>query len=173
MVRRKKRQSILLDFLHLKPSVVSAGSGKMQELILKERRMSEFTDEQVETSFQKWEESGKLKSDILGHSYKPKVPRPPLKGLSDVKGCIADKEQTRIYHCIQYTQLRPVPDAQIPESLRDAEQQAQAAAEQRAARKGKRWAALSSLVAKPSVRSFMRQKQALYTKEATSFTGLA
>ncbi|XP_077192202.1 EF-hand calcium-binding domain-containing protein 8 isoform X2 [Paroedura picta] len=168
---QRREHSMLMDFLHMKTSRTGSAAGKMQELIQKETRMAQFSDDQIETAFRKWEDSGKMKSDILGHAYKQKVPRPLLKQLPDMKDCVANKDQPRIYHCIQYTDLQDVSPPPVPDILKEA-QLLQALAEQRAMRRTKRWTALSGFVTKPSVKSFMLRKQALYAKEVSQASGL-
>lgn len=57
--QQKRQQSLLMDFLHVKPGTSGDAASKMHDLILKETRMAHYTDEQVEATFQKWEEFGK------------------------------------------------------------------------------------------------------------------
>nr|XP_056700915.1 EF-hand calcium-binding domain-containing protein 8 [Euleptes europaea] len=169
---QKREQSMLMDFLHMKSSGASPAAGRMQELLQKETRIIQYSDGQIEAAFRKWEDSGKMKSDILGHAYKQKVPRPLLKELPVMKKCLASKEQARIYHCIQYTDLQQVPPTQIPESLKEA-QMIQGLSDLRASKKAKRWTALKGFVTKPTVKSFMLRKQALYTKDISPAAGPA
>ncbi|XP_015281661.1 PREDICTED: EF-hand calcium-binding domain-containing protein 8 [Gekko japonicus] len=54
---QKREQSMLMDFLHMSTSsaVSGAGAGKMQDLIQKETRMTQFSEDQIEASFRKGE----------------------------------------------------------------------------------------------------------------------
>nr|XP_020663498.1 EF-hand calcium-binding domain-containing protein 8 [Pogona vitticeps] len=162
--QQKRQQSMLMDFLHVKPGLARKAANKMRELISKETRMAKYTDEQIEASFQKWEESGKQKSDILGRAYKQKVHRPLLKQLPEVKAYVANKDQPRIYHCIQYTDLHPVVAPHIPDILAES-QQAQAAGEHRAGRKGKGWSTIAGTVIKPTLKYYLIRKKARHLKE--------
>ncbi|XP_066480842.1 EF-hand calcium-binding domain-containing protein 8 [Tiliqua scincoides] len=161
--QQKRQQSMLMDFLNVKTALSGDAASKMQELIHKETRMANYTDEQIEATFQKWEESGKKTSHILGRAYKQKVRRPLLKQLPEMKAHVANKDETRIYHCVQYTDLQLLASPHIPEILMEA-QQNQATVEQRTVKKGKRWMTLSGFV-KPTLKSYMRRKQVEHTKE--------
>ncbi|XP_039174847.1 EF-hand calcium-binding domain-containing protein 8 [Crotalus tigris] len=160
--QQRRQQSLLMDLLSPKSSLSIEGVERMQDLIQKETRMTQYNDDQIEASFQKWEESGK-KSDILGHSYKQKGRRPLLKQLPEVKASVANKDQPRIYHCIQYTDLHPLISPQIPDVLAEA-QQMQALADIKGFRKGKRWMALTGVM-KPNLKNMMLRRNALLTKD--------
>ncbi|XP_063000291.1 EF-hand calcium-binding domain-containing protein 8 [Elgaria multicarinata webbii] len=162
--QQKRQQSLLMDFLHVKSSLNEDAASRMQELIQKETRIAQFTDDQIEAAFQKWEESGKQKSDILGRAYKQKVPRPLLKQLPEMKASVSCKDQPRIYHCIQYTDLHPMIQLHVPEILAEL-QQVQAATELRNAKKSRKWSTLTGLLIKPTLKSYMMRKHAQYTKE--------
>lgn len=71
--------------------------------------------------------------------------------------------QTRIYHCIQYTELHALAAPYIPESLRDA-QQNQTMVEQRTTKKVKKWNTISGVV-KPTLKSYMQRKNTEHIKE--------
>ncbi|KAM6458028.1 EF-hand calcium-binding domain-containing protein 8 [Liasis olivaceus] len=160
--QQRRQQSSMMEFLSEKSSFDFDAVGKMQDLIHRETRMAQYSEEQIEASFQKWEESGK-KSDILGHAYKQKGRRPLLKQLPEVRASVANKDQPRIYHCIQYTDLHPMVNPRIPDVLVEA-QQMQALAEIRGIRKGKRWMALSGIM-KPTMKNLMSRRNALVIKE--------
>ncbi|KAF7248707.1 WD repeat-containing protein on Y chromosome [Varanus komodoensis] len=162
--QQKRQQSLLMDFLHVGSSLSSDAASRMQEMIQKETRMAQFSEEQVEAAFQKWEESGKQASEILGHSYKPKVPRPLLKQLPEMKAYVGCRDQPRIYHCIQYTDLQPMVQPHVPDILAES-QQVPAPAEQRTAKRTRRWSAFTGLIIKPTLKSYMMRKHALYIKE--------
>ncbi|XP_063154446.1 EF-hand calcium-binding domain-containing protein 8 [Candoia aspera] len=161
--QQRREHSLMMELLKEKSSLSFDAVGRMQDLISKDTRMTQYSEEQIEASFQKWEESGKKKSDILGHAYKPKGRRPLLKQLPEVKASVANKDQPRIYHCIQYTDLHPVVNPQIPEVLAEA-QQMQALADIRGLRKGKRWMAVSGVL-KPTLKNLLVRRNALLTKE--------
>ncbi|XP_061486173.1 WD repeat-containing protein on Y chromosome-like isoform X2 [Rhineura floridana] len=57
--QQKRQQCLLMDFLHVKSSLAGGAASKMHEMIQKETRIAQYTDDQIEASFQKWEESGK------------------------------------------------------------------------------------------------------------------
>ncbi|XP_070604832.1 EF-hand calcium-binding domain-containing protein 8 [Erythrolamprus reginae] len=160
--QQRKQQSLLMDLLSPKSTLSIDAVEKMQDLINRETRMSLHNDDQIEASFQRWEESGK-KSDILGLAYKQKARRPLLKQLPEVKASVANKDQARIYHCIQYTDLHPLISPQIPDVLAEA-QQMQALADIKGMRKGKRWMALTGVM-KPTVKNIMLRRNALSTRE--------
>lgn len=61
--QEKRQESLLMNFLHVKSSVDAAA--KMHEMVHKETRMAHYTEDQVEDTFRKWEESGK-KVGLLG-----------------------------------------------------------------------------------------------------------
>nr|XP_016854020.1 PREDICTED: EF-hand calcium-binding domain-containing protein 8 isoform X2 [Anolis carolinensis] len=149
--QQKRQQSVLLDFLHVKSGSMGDTASKMRQLIQKETRIAKFTEEEIEATFQKWEESGKKKSEILGYAYKQKVHRPMLTQLPEVKTLVANKEHPRIYHCIQFTNLHPVNVPEIPKIL--LESQLIQGMDQRP-KKGKKWSAVSSLI-KPTLKSYM------------------
>ncbi|KAJ7332330.1 hypothetical protein JRQ81_014510 [Phrynocephalus forsythii] len=165
--QQKRQESMLMDFLHVKPGLARKAANKMRELISKETRMAKYTEEQIEASFQKWEESGKQKSEILGRAYKQKVHRPLLKQLPEVKAFVANKDQPRIYHCIQYTDLHPMVAPHIPDILAES-QQAQAVAEHRAGRRVKGWSTLTGMVIKPTLKNYLIRKKAMRHKESGS-----
>ncbi|XP_053250694.1 EF-hand calcium-binding domain-containing protein 8 isoform X2 [Podarcis raffonei] len=159
--QQRRQQSMLMDFLHVKSSHDAAG--KMQEMMHKETRIIQITDEQIEASYQQWEEFGKLKSDILGSAFKQKFPRPVLKQLPEMKAYVAHKDQPRIYRCIQYTDLQPMFQAYTPDLVTES-LQTQAAIEHRATRRAKRWATLKGVV-KPTLKSFLLRKRVMEPKE--------
>ncbi|XP_067323171.1 EF-hand calcium-binding domain-containing protein 8 [Anolis sagrei] len=153
--QQKRQQSLLLDFLHVKSGSTGDTAGKMRQLIQKETRMAKYTDEEIEATFQKWEESGKEKSDILGYAYKQKVHRPMLTQLPEVKALVANKDHPRIYHCIQYTDLYPVTVPGIPKVL--LESPLTQGMDPRP-KKGKKWSAVSGII-KPTLRSYMLRRK--------------
>ncbi|KAH0619329.1 hypothetical protein JD844_019349 [Phrynosoma platyrhinos] len=151
--QQKRQQSMLMDFLHGKKGLKGDAASRMRQLIQKETRMAKVTDEQIEASFQKWEESGKQTSDILGRAYKQKEPRPLLKHLPEVKAYVANKDHPRIYHCMQYADLQPMIAPKMPDVLAES-QQTQSTGEQRP-KKAKKWKALTGYIIKPTLTNYM------------------
>ncbi|XP_053098931.1 EF-hand calcium-binding domain-containing protein 8 isoform X2 [Hemicordylus capensis] len=159
--QQRRQQSMLMDFLHVKSGLSADAASRMQDMIHKETRMATYTEDQVETSFRKWEEFGKQKSDILGFAYKQKMRRPLLKQLPEVKACVANKELARIYHCIQYTELQGLPTTEVPETVIEQQQRYQALEAQRFVKRGK-WSAVTGFLMKPTLKTLLTRKR---TKE--------
>ncbi|XP_059569036.1 EF-hand calcium-binding domain-containing protein 8 [Alligator mississippiensis] len=113
----KKQQSALMQYLHEKAGL-SLGVQKMGgETSLKEKRIID----QVEATWQKWEKTEKLKSEILGCSYKQKARRHLPEFLPSVKTYIR-RDQARVYHCMQYADLQNVTPPPVPELLVEMQQ---------------------------------------------------
>ncbi|XP_067410641.1 LOW QUALITY PROTEIN: EF-hand calcium-binding domain-containing protein 8 [Emydura macquarii macquarii] len=120
---QQKRQSpTATNFMQEKSGTISDFSLSFQKMVQKEKRLTRYMDEQMEAEWQQWEEKGKQKSEILGCSYKQRVRRHLSEFLPDVKTCVTNKEQARVYHCIQYADLQSVTPPPVPELLVEMQQ---------------------------------------------------
>ncbi|KAG6938463.1 EF-hand calcium binding domain 8 [Chelydra serpentina] len=114
---QRRQHSMQANLLQGKPDLISDVNLSFQKMIHKEKQLTRYMDEQIEAEWLQWEEKGKQKSEILGSSYKQKVRRHLSEFLPDVKACVTNKEQARVYHCIQYADLQDITPPPVPEML--------------------------------------------------------
>ncbi|XP_074867987.1 EF-hand calcium-binding domain-containing protein 8 [Carettochelys insculpta] len=109
--QQKQQRSMLMNFMRGK-------SGTTWDVT----RNTQYMDEQLEAEWQEWEEKREQKSKILGSIYKPKLRRHLSEFLPDVKTCVSNKEQARVYHCLQYAELQDATPPPVPELLVEMQQ---------------------------------------------------
>ncbi|XP_025035806.2 EF-hand calcium-binding domain-containing protein 8 [Pelodiscus sinensis] len=120
--QQKRQHSMLTEFVQGKSSMISAANLNFQRMIQKEKHLTGYMEEQIEAEWKEWEETGRLKSKILGSSYKPKLRRHLSDFLPDVRACVSNKEQARVYHCIQYADLQDATPPPVLELLGEMQQ---------------------------------------------------
>ncbi|XP_038867441.1 WD repeat-containing protein on Y chromosome-like [Salvelinus namaycush] len=108
----------------LRHTAMASTASDLQELVPADPRIAQYSNDQIEETWQHWQEKGKQTSAILGLAYKQKVRHRPSCPL-DLQVSFSSREQLRVYKSMPCTSLLPIIQPPVPELLKEQQQKTQ------------------------------------------------
>ncbi|XP_041112477.1 WD repeat-containing protein on Y chromosome-like [Polyodon spathula] len=117
-----QKQQHSQTFHFMKGTMPQDARSKLQEILQNNPVIANYTNDQINITWKKWEVKGEEKSNILGRWYKQKVRHilPPT--FPEVHVNFSSREQLRIYKLLPCTALTPVCQPPVPDLLKEAQQ---------------------------------------------------
>uniref|UniRef100_A0A4W5M0X8 Uncharacterized protein n=1 Tax=Hucho hucho TaxID=62062 RepID=A0A4W5M0X8_9TELE len=109
----------------LRHTAMASTASDLQELVPADPRIAQYSNDQIEETWQHWQEKGKQTSAILGLTYKEKVRHHLPSCPPDLQVSFSSREQLRVYKSMPCTSLLPIIQPPVPELLKEQQQKTQ------------------------------------------------
>ncbi|KAK6303613.1 hypothetical protein J4Q44_G00260670 [Coregonus suidteri] len=154
----------------LRHTAMASAASDVQEMMPADPRIAQYSNDQIEETWQHWQEKGKQTSAILGLAYKQKVRHHLPSCPPDLQVSFSSREQLRVYKSMPYTSLLPIIQPPVPELLKEQQQKTQDGADMlgKQKRNNKRGAHVRFSSAKGARRKSIAPKQ--QTRGGSSIT---
>ncbi|KAM4842698.1 EF-hand calcium-binding domain-containing protein 8 [Thomomys bottae] len=123
---QRREQAVLMDLLNQKPDKEAEAWAKLQKMAVTSPWAREYSLQDIEETWSKWESHGKQLSEVLGTSYKPKDHSRATRILSTSVNyhCMKNQISPLVYHSLYFNELESTQQPDFP-TFKVSEQQGQ------------------------------------------------
>ncbi|XP_067097018.1 WD repeat-containing protein on Y chromosome-like [Osmerus mordax] len=116
---RRILDNLTLQKLQNSANFSGSEAPKLQELVTSDPRITQYSSEQIEETWQRWQEKGKQTSAILGSAYKQKVRHHLPSCPPNLPVSFSSREQLRVFKLMPCCPLMPIIQPPVPARLKE------------------------------------------------------